>query len=187
MSVEMEPRDTGAVVVLPGHERVRIRPLGFCEDGPIRSLDRRLSTRTRYLRFFSPMPALSDSLVEMLACVDGRRRLALVAERERDGAVEVVGLANFGAIDDETAEFGIVVQDDWQRRGLGTALLDWLLRAAADRGFERFVAHVLTENWVIRKLLKRFGRITHGSVSYGVAELAFVPTGAHDRSCERID
>jgi hypothetical protein len=94
-------------VRLPNHRLLHIRPLRTCDDGPIRELYSHLSPRTRYLRFLSPMPALPDSVLSLLTCVDYRRRLALLAELDIADGTEVVGLGSFGAIDDGTAEVGL--------------------------------------------------------------------------------
>ena len=67
-------------VMLSNRQRVRIRLLRRGEDGPIRELWRRLSPRSRYLRFLSVMTTLPDSLVGRLADVDDCTTLALVAE-----------------------------------------------------------------------------------------------------------
>src|SRR4029077_7289917 len=95
-----------------------IRPLRRCENDAIRAIYARLSPQTRYLRFFSPMPTLPDSVLRLLTCVDHRRTLALVAE---DGTTdgEVVALGSFGAIDHDRVEVALVVRDDWQHQGVG--------------------------------------------------------------------
>jgi len=74
------PTELDAHVTLTDQRRVRIRALHSREERPIRVLHARLSPRTRYLRFLSPIPTLPDALVRRLACVDYRRRLAVVAE-----------------------------------------------------------------------------------------------------------
>ncbi len=48
--------------------------------------------------------------------------------------------------DHETAEVAVTVADDWQRRGLGRALLDRLTYRARQEGVRRFSALVLGEN-----------------------------------------
>jgi RimJ/RimL family protein N-acetyltransferase len=170
------PTELDAHVTLTDQRRVRIRALHSREERPIRVLHARLSTRTRYLRFLSPIPTLPDALVRRLACVDYRRRLAVVAEDE--GAGGVVALASFNAVDETTAEVAVVVQDDWQRLGIGTALVSTLLDAAEKRGFNRFVATIATDNSIIRRLLDRFGRIVGSHTSLGVSELVFVRRGS---------
>jgi len=168
------PTELDAHVILTDQRQVRIRALHSREERPIRELHARLSPRTRYLRFLSPTPTLPDALVHGLACVDYRRRLAVVAEDEGAGGVGVVALARFSAVDETTAEVAVVVQDDWQRQGVGTALVSTLLGAAEKRGFDRFVATIATDNSIIRQLLDRFGRVVAGHTSLGVSELVFV-------------
>jgi GNAT superfamily N-acetyltransferase len=168
------PGELEDCIVLANHRRLRIRPLRPCEEGPVRELYAHLSPRTRYLRFLSPMPVLPDSVLRLLTAVDYRRRLSLLAEFETAGRAEVVALGSFGAIDDNRAEVGLVVRDDWQHQGIGTALAARVMRAAEARGFDWFVAHVLSENTVIRKLLHRVGDIVSTKTHDGVSEMLFV-------------
>jgi acetyltransferase len=161
-------------ITLPDHRRLRVRPLQCGEDGPVRELYRRLSPRTRYLRFFSQMPALPDSVMRLLTGVDGRRRVALLAELDTPDGVEVVALGSFAAIDDHGVEVGLVVSDAWQRQGIGIALAARVMRAARARGFDRFVAHTLWENRVIRKLLRHVADIVSTTTRHGVSEITFV-------------
>jgi RimJ/RimL family protein N-acetyltransferase len=168
------PTELETHVTLTNERLVRIRALHSHEERSIRVLHARLSPRTRYLRFLSPIPALPDVVVRRLACVDYRRRLAMVAEDEGAGGAGVVALASFSAVDETTAEVAIVVQDDWQRQGVGTALVSTILDAAEKRGFNRFVATIATDNSIIRRLLDRFGRIVASHTSLGISELVFV-------------
>src|SRR4029453_9483386 len=69
------PGELDDVVTLPNHRRIHIRALRRDEDAPIRELYARLSTRTRYLRFFSS--TMPDSVICQLARVDYRHQLAL--------------------------------------------------------------------------------------------------------------
>jgi acetyltransferase len=160
---------------LRNHRRVWVRPLRRCEGGVVRDLYDHLSPRTRYLRFFSQMPALPDSVVRLLTCVDYRRGLALVAELEAADGAEVVALGSFAAIDERRVEVGLVVRDEWQRHGIGVALAQRVLLAAQARGFDRFVAHTLWDNQVLRKVLNHVGDIISSTTRYGVSELTFSP------------
>src|SRR4051812_41302345 len=84
------PRELECQVTLPDQRQLCIRPLRPDEEGPVRELDARLSSRTRYLRFLSPLPALPESLLRLLASVDYRRRVSLVAEVDANGRREVI-------------------------------------------------------------------------------------------------
>lgn len=172
------PGELECDVTLPDRRQLHIRPLRPDEEGPVRELDSRLSLRSRYLRFLSPLPSLPDSLLQLLVSVDYRRRLSLIAEVEACGRREVIALGSFGAIDNGTAEVALVVSDAWQRQGVGTILARAILQAAEDRGFVRFVVHVLWENTVMRRLLKRVGHVVSSRSSLGTSEVTFVRRAA---------
>ena len=169
------PIELAGHLKLPNHRRVWVRPLRRCEGGVVRDLYDHLSPRTRYLRFFSPMPALPDSVVRLLTCVDYRQRLALVVELETADGTEAVALGSFAAIDEHRVEVGLVVRDEWQRQGIGVALARRVLVAAQARGFDRFVAHTLWDNQVLRKVLNHVGDIVSSTTRHGVSELTFSP------------
>src|SRR4030095_14024031 len=114
------PAELDEYVTLTSGARLRIRALHRCEEDAVRQLYAHLSPRTRYLRFFSPMPMLPDNVMRLLTCVDYRRKLALVVEHENSAGQEIVGLGSFDAIDETSAEVGLVVRDDWQRQSGGT-------------------------------------------------------------------
>jgi GNAT superfamily N-acetyltransferase len=67
-----------------------------------------------------------------------------------------VGLGNLHLCDD-TADIGVLVEDDWQRRGVGTALLTALVRRMRERGSHFLRADVLDENRFALQVLARFG------------------------------
>ena len=165
-------------VSLPNQLLLHLRPLHRCDQMSIRDLDSHLSPRTRYLRFFSAMPQLSESMVKLLACVDYRQRLALLAEVSTTDGTELVALGSYAAVDGRTAEIGLVVRDEWQRRGIGMALATRVLQAAEARGFDRFVAHLLHENVMARRFLNRLGGILSTKSQDGVLKVSFVGPGA---------
>ena len=161
-------------ISLPNHPHVHIRPLRANEHALLAEFFARLSPKARYYRFLSPFSALPDSLVQLLASVDGLRSLSLVAEEEREGHPVVIAVGSFSAVDGESVEVAIAVEDGSQQLGLGTALIDRLLHAAEARGFHRFIVHILAENPASRRLLERFGRVVSTQRSGGVSEVAFV-------------
>jgi len=168
-----DPSQPDNRLLLPNRNAVRIRPLRRCDEGLIDRFYRRLSPQTRYLRFWSPMPDPPDSLSRLITSVDDRRRLALIAAADVDRA-DVLALSEFAALDDHTAEIGLVVCDEWQRRGLGSALVMRMLRAAETRGFDLFVVEVLLYNVAMKRLLDRVGVVVSTKTIRGVSEIAFV-------------
>jgi GNAT superfamily N-acetyltransferase len=159
---------------LPDGRLVRLRELQPGEYGPVRELCARLSLRTRYQRFLSPMPVVPDALLRVLADSNSPRRLALVAELGSAGDSDVIALGNLCVADDDQAELGLVVADAWQRQGIGLALAATLIRTAEGRGYRRFVAHGLMGNPALRPLLRHLADVVSTKTIHGVSEITFV-------------
>jgi acetyltransferase len=175
------PFDIQGSIVLPDRSRIRVRVLEPFEELPVRELFERLSLHTRSLRFLSPLRVLPEPLLRRLVSVDGRRHVALVAEYDGPTGVETIALGSFAAADDERAEVGLVVRDDWQGRRLGSELAIRVLDAAESCGFHQFIAHVASGNAAIRRIIAHLGLIVAAKTSFGVSEVVFVrPTRAPD-------
>ncbi len=132
-----------------------IRALEPGDRGLLKSGFERLSDRSRYLRFQTPLTKLSEQQLSYLSAVDHHDHEALVA-LDPDSE-DAVGVARFVRVGDRVAECAIVVGDDWQGRGLGTELLDRLVDRAREEGVESFTALVLAENIDALRLLERLG------------------------------
>jgi GNAT superfamily N-acetyltransferase len=152
---------------------VSLRAIRPDDAARLMALCRRLSPRTVYLRFFSAR-RLRPEEAEALANVDYRRRMALVAEVGDGWESKVIGVARYGpSEEDGTADIALLVEDAWQGLGLGSILLEEILRAAEDRGIYRFSADVLTENGRMLRLLGAHTAITRRTTASGVTSLAF--------------
>jgi RimJ/RimL family protein N-acetyltransferase/nucleotide-binding universal stress UspA family protein len=154
---------------------VVIRPL-TPEDRDLLSTGfERLSERSRYMRFQSPMAGLSDRQLSYLTSIDHHDHEALVALDPDSG--DGVGVARFVRVNDDVAECAIVVADDWQGRGAATALLDRLVDRAREEGIDRFTALLLAENTGALRLLERLGETEERRVGSQVElEIALPPT-----------
>ena len=161
------PEELERDLALPDGARLRLRPIRP-DDGPrLVALHDRLSRYTAYQRFFTAMRRLPPDWAHILANVDYRRRLALVAEHPPTG--DLVAVARYEPTDrEDTAEIAFVVQDGWQNRGLGTILLGDLLAAAEARGIRRFRAYVLADNTRMIDLLVRFVDVIERKIESGV-------------------
>ncbi|MFZ0043537.1 MAG: GNAT family N-acetyltransferase [Solirubrobacteraceae bacterium] len=136
--------------------KVCIRPIR-ADDGPrLRASHARLSPESRYRRFLAAKPELTPSDARYLVEIDGSDHFALVATLD-DEDESIIAVTRFIRLahDPETAEFAIVVGDDFQGQGLATEMLARLAEAATDRGVKRFRATLLSDNVAVRKMLER--------------------------------
>ena len=140
------PRHWIADVLASDGGVVHLRPIVPDDADRIVAFHAGLSERTRYMRYFGPTPTLPPREVARMTTVDHQHRVALVAVL--GGEIIAVGLYEGLAMDGkpESAEVAFVVADEHQGRGLGPILLEHLAGAAAENGFTRFEAEVLSEN-----------------------------------------
>jgi GNAT superfamily N-acetyltransferase len=128
---------------------------------PDRDLLRRgfaqLSPESRYLRFFTEKPSLSEDELARLTDLDGINELGIGAARvSPDGTEQGLGIARFARDprDPTVAEAAVTVVDQAQGRGLGTLLLERLAEAAMERGIRRFSCEFLASNRRVRGLIE---------------------------------
>ena len=144
---------------------VLLRPLRAGDGPTLQSGIHRLSPDSRYHRFMSAMPALSDTQARYFADVDGVDHVAFGASDPAtpsdDGNPEGLGVATARYIrtrrDASTADLAITVVDDYQRLGLGGILLDRLIEHARSNRVRVLSATMLTENVAVRRLLESRG------------------------------
>jgi RimJ/RimL family protein N-acetyltransferase len=112
-----------------------------------------LSEEERYLRFFTGHPTYVDEwALSLTAPADGVVALGVFE------AGELIGVANYAELSRPGyAEIAVVVAHEQHERGVGTALLRALGHIARSAGQHRFVADVLFENYVMRRVLRDAG------------------------------
>ena len=149
------PLDT--MLLLHDGSEVLLREAGPSDIPLVDALHARCSPASRRARFLSPTPRLDAA--QLRALVDpagGRSVLALT--RDRGSAV---GLADLRLVDPAggtpAATFGVLVEDTWQHRGLGTALVRRVAETAVDLGVGELHGTVPADEVRITRLLRRAG------------------------------
>jgi len=175
------------VVRLRSGDVVRIRQV---RPGDVQALARayaRLGEESRYRRFFTARPELSDSFLHAAAEVDHENHEALVALPLLSG--EIVGECRFVRLPDrqDTADLAVTVVDAWQGRGLASALLARLSARALEVGIAYFTAEILAENRTVLDMLPRLGNV-ESEVSGTVVDAHIeIPEPAGEESAELLN
>jgi GNAT superfamily N-acetyltransferase len=150
--------------------RYHLRPIRPDDAPGLVAFHSRLSPHSCYLRFFSFHPTLSPQEVTRFTCVDYENRLALVAEV----GDQLIAVGRFDRITATTeAEVAFVVADSYQHHGIGSLLLDELMRAARQRGIDTFVADTLWENRTMLEVFRHTGLATSTTLDCGTVTLRF--------------
>jgi len=145
-------------VLIKSGESLFIRPTRP-EDAPLLvSLFEGLSPRTIYYRFFSPLRQLPASMLARFTQIDYDRSMALSAFLQQDGKEKMVGIARFvGDSNPKCVEFAVMIEDDWQGKGIGAELMKRLIGIARERGVKSVRGTVLAENTQMLALGKKMG------------------------------
>jgi GNAT superfamily N-acetyltransferase len=122
---------------------VAIRSIRPDDASGLRALHARLSDETIRNRFFGPHRFLPEDEVRRFTSPVAGRDVALVAT----AADDIVGVGrSIRLAGRDLAEVAFVVEDDYQGRGIGSALLTLLAHIAWDDGIRRFVADTFVTN-----------------------------------------
>ena len=153
--------------------RVRLRLLHPGDRAKLLAGFERLSDESRYARFFTAMPRLSETMLDRLLDTDGWKHLAIVAEAgdQPSATAEGFGIARFIRLAEapDVAEAAVAVVDHMQHRGLGTLLLERLSAAARERGITKFRAEVMRNNQAMVSLLHGIDADAHPTYDGTVA------------------
>jgi acetyltransferase len=148
---------------LPDGTEVIIRPIRP-EDEPLMvKFNKTLSEQSIYFRYFHLMALNSRITHERLTriCfIDYDREMALVAEyknptTEENELLAVGRLSKLHGLNE--AEFAMLVSDTYQRRGLGTEILQRLVQIGRDEKLTRITAQILPENRAMQRVSQKVG------------------------------
>lgn len=143
-------------LLLADGRELTLRRAGAADLDAVRALHDRCSPATLRQRYMSGATRPPHvPLLRLLVPMHGWTLLAEVADGGDPGRVVAMGnLVPEGA----QAELALLVEDTWQRRGIGTAMLRRMVAAAAEAGFGALLAHTRAGNTPILRTLRRLGR-----------------------------
>ena len=154
--------EDGAMIIrtrLNDGTAICIRELRKNDERRLRDGFARLSSRSRYLRFFSGMREPTQPVVDALLDVDGHDHLAWGAIATEEAGEPAIGVVH--AFRDEAeasaAEFSVAVIDEYHGRGLASILTAVLLLDCRQEGLEALDVQVLSENEAALKLTRLLG------------------------------
>ena len=142
---------------------VKIRPIRP-EDEPLMvQFHETLSEESVYLRYFHMIglqARVAHERLTRICFIDYDREMALVAvyQDPQTGDRSIIGVGRFSKLHGTNeAEFGMLISDRYQRKGLGTELLGRLLQVGKDEKLDRISADILSENRGMQRVCEKVG------------------------------
>jgi RimJ/RimL family protein N-acetyltransferase len=148
-------QSTDRILLLRDGSEVRMRPAGPSDAPLVAALHARCSPEARRSRFLSPTPRLASGQLDELLHGETGTGQAVVAVTSDGGSA--VGLANLDLHGDGSARFALLVENAWQGRGLGTALLRRVSDMATEQGVQALTGIARPDDLGVTRLLRRAG------------------------------
>ena len=157
-------------------DKLLLRPIKP-EDEPLWSeMIESFSAETAEYRFFGPVPEITKSMLVRYCHIDYDREIAIAAFAVPKGRkkTSMLGVARLTieTANAEEGEFAIVVRDDYQRKGIGSRLMDALIQAARDRHVREINGVVLAANPRMTRFAESLGFVVSSGDDPGVRNLA---------------
>jgi len=145
-------------VVLKDGTVVLLRPIKPSDATLRQHLFYALSKESVETGFLGPLKAMPMKGVWPHVVVDYENEMPIVAMIEEEGVETMIGIGSYVRIPGmNTAEVSFLVRDDWQNRGLGTRLLNYMIEIAKKKGLQRLIAWVSVNNTRMMNLFKKCG------------------------------
>ena len=148
---------------------VTVRPIVPGDRDELAAALQRVSEESQFLRFFRTVDHLSDRELEYLTEIDYDDHFAWVAFT--GDPPSGLGVARYIRVvgQPDVAEAAVLVVDEYQRRGIGTVLLQLLAESAMTNGITSFRGYAHPENRAVLDAAGRAG--VHRVEEDGIARL----------------
>ena len=140
---------------------VLIRPLAPKDRDREYAFIKRLSPESRHMRFLAQINEPGAAMLDQLMDTDNKQRMAYVALVHDNGQLVEIGISRYAASREHECECAVTVADEWTHLGLGTLLMEHLIKAARANGFRQMYSMDSSSNASMRDLAKALGFETH--------------------------
>jgi len=143
-------------VKLSNGSKVKLRAIMPEDEFLHHSMLKKFSKKTVRQRFFHMIKEWSHETLTRFCFNDYDREIAIVAERGKNEKREMLGVVRI-MLDpgNTTAEFAVVVTDEWQKKGLGTIMVRYIQEIAKNKGLKNIWGHVLIDNTEMVSILRK--------------------------------
>ncbi|MCY3024418.1 MAG: GNAT family N-acetyltransferase [Planctomycetota bacterium] len=156
--IRVGPQELRTSYVLDDGTQVMFRSIRPTDESRVKDLFYALSQETIYYRFMRNLKQIPHKQIHEFVYIDHRQDVAIVATLPAAHGEEIIAIGRYYLNPQANrAEVAFVVRDAWQNRGIGTALLRFLISTAKRSGIVGFTAEVLRTNKPMQTVFQRSG------------------------------
>lgn len=161
-----------------GPMSVLVRLIRPDDNDRVKDLFYKLSEDSIFFRFLTPLRSLQRTTLQDFYYVDQESDIALVAVvgNEKEGECEQIVAAGRYLLNRSTnqAEFALLVKDMYQNLGIGTFLLNQMMRIAKSKGVNDFIAYVHPKNVPMINFIHKTGKLIQSQLSIEDNQYTFI-------------
>lgn len=147
------------------------RPVRISDEDLIKDFFYSLSDRSLQRRFMTIRKDVPHKMRQKFVAIDFSKEIVILACIVKNNIEIIVGIGQYVKWDDRNyADVAFAVLDDYQNRGIGTELLDYITLLAKNEGLQGFTADVLGENRSMQALFDKMGYHVEKKIEDGVYE-----------------
>jgi len=156
--IRVGPPDLRTTCVLADGTAISFRSIRNTDEPALKDLFYDLSQTTIYYRFMRNLKRIPQRQIQDFVYIDHRSDVAVVATLPAAHGEEIIAVGRY-YLNPQTnrAEVAFIVRDKWQNRGIGTALLRYLITVAKQNGIAGFTAEVLRANRAMQAVFQKSG------------------------------
>lgn len=163
LAIRPYPSEFETRIRLSDGAEIFLRPIRPEDEASWRSMLQRCSPHSLQSRFRTVFQEATHEMATRFCFLDYDRELAFVAQETRAGQIPpsdapILGVGRLVTdADRHVAEFAILVEDDWQGRGLGLEIATHCMEVAKHWGVERVIAETRIDEPRMRGILTALG------------------------------
>ncbi len=148
------------------------RPVKPSDERMLQEFLYHLSERSIYQRFFNNVKAFPRLLAQDMVSVDYHTKMGIVGMIGKPGNEHIIANGQW-LLDTErnVGEVAFAVADAYQRRGIGSYLMQLLVRMAREQWIHEFSASILQSNVAMMKVFRKSGLILHTQYDSGITSI----------------
>ncbi|MDQ5986505.1 MAG: butyrate:acetyl-CoA coenzyme A-transferase [Syntrophus sp. SKADARSKE-3] len=161
---------------------LKIRPIKQSDEDMMRRLFYTFSDESKYLRYFSNVRIMPHANMQKYCQIDYNKIVSIVAILQKGNSERIIAEGRYAEYPEEnTHELAFLVDEDFQGKGIGSFLLNYLIKIAIENGVPRLSASVLFKNNKMLDVFKKADVTPRIRLEGDVYELDFILTEMTDK------
>lgn len=175
---ENYPREMETVKTFKDGIEVRFRPIKPSDEDMMRRLFYHFSEESKYLRYFVKVLFMPHKEMQKYVNIDYEKTLSFVGLVQKGRTERIIAEGRYSYYPaDDTYEMAFLVDEEYQGKGIATFMVNYLIKAAKERGLKVLSASVLPENDKMVKVFQNADAKLVSHISQGVIEMKFYLEG----------